>query len=135
MRKGRVRWLFAGSVAAIAVAVALSASAYGSSKAGKILVDGTTETVTNIDPAGNYDYGTATVDYLIFNRLLAAGPGKNLAPHAELATKCYSVGNLATWACNLRHGVKFSNGDPFTSADVKFSFDRTIKINDPSGIS
>src|SRR5579884_3138105 len=84
MRKGRVRWLFAGSVAAIAVAVALSASAYGSSKAGKILVDGTTETVTNIDPAGNYDYGTATVDYLIFNRLLAAGPGKNLAPHAEL---------------------------------------------------
>jgi peptide/nickel transport system substrate-binding protein len=135
MRKGRVRWLFAGSVTAIAVAVALSASAYGSSKAGKILVDGTTETVTNIDPAGNYDYGTATVDYLIFNRLLAAGPGKNLTPHAELATKCYSVGGLKTWACNLRKGVKFSNGDPFTSADVKFSFDRTIAINDPSGIS
>jgi peptide/nickel transport system substrate-binding protein len=136
MAKRRLRWLLTGSaVAAMAVAAALSASAYGSAKAGKILVDGTTETVTNIDPAGNYDYGTATVDYMIFNRLLTSGPGKNLAPRPELATKCYSVGNLKTWACNLRKGVKFSNGDAFTSADVKFSFDRTIAINDPSGIS
>jgi peptide/nickel transport system substrate-binding protein len=136
MARRRWRWLLVGSaVAATAVAAVLATSAYGSHKASNILLDGTTETVTNIDPAGNYDYGTATVDYMIFNRLLAAGPGKNLAPHPELATKCYSVKNLATWACNLRHGVKFSNGDSFTSADVKFSFDRTIKINDPSGIS
>lgn len=136
MAKRRFRWLLSGSaVAAIAVAVLLSASAYGSAKSGKILIDGTTETVTNIDPAGNYDYGTATVDYMIFNRLLASGPGKNLAPRPELATKCFSVGNLKTWACNLRKGVKFSNGDAFTSTDVKFSFDRTIAINDPSGIS
>jgi peptide/nickel transport system substrate-binding protein len=28
---------------------------------------------------------------------------------------------------------KFSNGDPLTSADVKFSFDRINKINDPNG--
>ena len=136
MAKRRLRWLLSGSVvAAVAIAALLSASAYGSAKAGKIIVDGTTETVTNIDPAGNYDYGTATVDYMIFNRLLAAGPGKNLAPHPELATGCSSVGNLKTWACTLRKGVKFSNGDPFTSTDVKFSFDRTIAINDPSGIS
>jgi len=136
MARRRVRWLLIGSVLAAAmVTAAVSATAYGSGKAGKILLDGTTETVTNIDPAGNYDYGTATVDYMIFNRLLASGPGKNLAPHPELATSCNSVGNLKTWVCNLRKGVKFSNGDNFTSADVKFSFDRTIAINDPSGIS
>jgi peptide/nickel transport system substrate-binding protein len=139
MRKRRLSWLLpASAVAALAVAAALSATAYGGANAkaaSSILIDGTTETVTNIDPAGNYDYGTATVDYMIFNRLLASGPGKNLAPHAELATKCFSVGGLKTWACDLRKGVKFSNGDPFTSTDVKFSFDRTIKIKDPSGIS
>lgn len=136
MGRRRTRWLLIGfALAAVVVTAAVSATAYGSSKAGKILVDGTTETVTNIDPAGNYDYGTATVDYMIFNRLLASGPGKNLAPHPELATKCYTVGGLKTWACNLRKNVKFSNGDAFTSTDVKFSFDRTIKINDPSGIS
>ncbi len=136
MGRRKWRWLLAGSAAAATAAAAvLATSAYGGHKASNILLDGTTETVTNIDPAGNYDYGTATVDYMIFNRLLAAGPGKNLAPHPELATKCYSVGGLKTWACNLRKGVKFSNGDAFTSADVKFSFDRTIKIADPSGIS
>jgi peptide/nickel transport system substrate-binding protein len=121
------------AIAAASAALAETGSS-GSAKA-SVLVDGTTDTVTNIDPAGNYDYGTATVDYMIFNRLLASGPGKNLAPHSELATKCASMGNLKTWACNLRKGVEFSNGDAFTSADVKYSFDRTIKIKDPSGIS
>jgi peptide/nickel transport system substrate-binding protein len=141
MSSKRMTWRLAGAVvlvmlAAVAVAsAALARSGSTGSARASVLTDGTTDTVTNVDPAGNYDYGTATVDYMIFNRLLASGPGKNLAPHAELATKCASVGSLKTWACDLRKGVKFSNGDPFTSADVKYSFDRTIKIKDPSGIS
>jgi peptide/nickel transport system substrate-binding protein len=118
-----------------AAALWLVAGATARTTASNILIDGTTETVTNLDPAGNYDYGTGTVDYMIFDRLLVSGPGKNLAPKASLATKCSPVGGLATWACTLRKGVQFSNGDPFTSADVKYSFDRTIKIKDPSGIS
>jgi peptide/nickel transport system substrate-binding protein len=133
----KARWrliLVPAALAALALFSVAGASARTSASS-SIITDGTTDTVTNIDPAGNYDYGTATVDYMIFNRLLAAGPGKNLKPHAELATKCASMGNLKTWGCTLRQGVKFSNGDPFTSTDVKFSFDRTIKIKDPSGIS
>ena len=34
-----------------------------------------------------------------------------------------------TWEFKLRHGVRFWNGDPLTSADVKFSID---KIDDPA---
>src|SRR5207245_4989105 len=30
-----------------------------------------------------------------------------------------------TWRFKLRPGVKFHNGDPFTSADAKFSVERT----------
>jgi peptide/nickel transport system substrate-binding protein len=133
----KARWrlmLVPAALAAVSLFAVAGASARTSSSS-SIITDGTTDTVTNIDPAGNYDYGTATVDYMIFNRLLEAGPGKNLSPHGALATKCASVGNLKTWACNLRKNVKFSNGDSFTSTDVKFSFDRVIKIKDPSGIS
>ena len=42
----------------------------------------------------------------------------------ELATKCFSVGTLRTWRCNLRKGVTFQDGSSFDSADVKFSIDR-----------
>jgi len=119
---------------AVAALVAASAATARTSASSSIVIDGTTDTVTNVDPAGNYDFGSGTVDYQIFNRLLEAGPG-SLAPHPALATKCAFKGNLKTYACTLRHGVKFSNGDPFTSTDVKYSFDRVIKIKDPSGIS
>jgi peptide/nickel transport system substrate-binding protein len=133
----KARWRFLlvpAALAAVSLFVVAGASAR-TSDSSSIITDGTTGTVTNIDPAGNYDYDTATVDYLIFDRLLVSGPGKNLAPHQSLATGCASMGSLKTWACTLRKGIKFSNGDDFTSTDVKFSFDRVIKIKDPSGIS
>jgi peptide/nickel transport system substrate-binding protein len=131
--KRRRTLLLVPAVLAVAALVAASASARTASSS-SIIVDGTTDTVTNVDPAGNYDFGSGTVDYQIFNRLLEAGPG-SLTPHPALATKCAFKGNLKTYACTLRRGVKFSNGDSFTSADVKWSFDRVIKIKDPSGIS
>ena len=133
MKRRRMLLLVPAGIAAAAL-VAVSAATAHTSASSAIVVDGTTDTVTNIDPAGNYDFGSGTVDYQIFNRLLEAGPG-SLAPHPALATKCAFKGNLKTFACTLRKGVKFSNGDAFTSADVKFSFDRVIKIKDPSGIS
>ncbi len=34
-----------------------------------------------------------------------------------------------TWVFKLRQGVKFHNGDPFTSADAKFSLERTYDPN------
>jgi peptide/nickel transport system substrate-binding protein len=101
--------------------------------AGATLIDGTTDTVVNIDPAGNYDFGSGTVDYQIFQHLLEAGPG-SLTPHAVLATKCGFKGNLRTFVCKLRKGVKFHNGKRMTSADVVWSFRRVKKIHDPSGI-
>src|SRR5439155_12191591 len=34
-----------------------------------------------------------------------------------------------TWTIKLRDGIKWSNGDPFTSADVKFTFDLAASAN------
>jgi peptide/nickel transport system substrate-binding protein len=108
-------------------------SSPGAASAGGTIVAGTTDTVTNIDPAGAYDYGTFTLAENIYNNLYQALNGAKLVP--SLATKCAPVGTAKTWRCTLRRGVKFSDGSAFDSADVKASFERTIKINDPSGIS
>src|SRR5919198_1627140 len=120
-------------VVTLGAGAGLSARHTANAAAAATLVDGTTDTVVNIDPAGNYDFGSGTVDYQIFQHLLEAGPG-SLTPHPVLATKCEFRGGLTTYACQLRHGVKFHNGETMTSADVVWSFRRVLKIHDPSGI-
>ena len=133
MGKRRMRWLLLGvSLAAVAAAAALAASAYGGSKSSGIIIDGTTGTVVNIDPANQYDYDSFTADLNIFEGLYGFPHGAKLEP--VLATGCSHSTDLKTWTCQLRHGVKFSNGDPMTSADVKYSFDRVVKIKGDQGI-
>jgi len=131
----RVRYLVAlgaGVLALAAVAASAALSAPQRSNASTIL-DGTTDTVTNVDPAGNYDYGSFTVDILMYQHLLDFPAGSKV-PSPSLATGCTANGAQTAWTCTLKQGVKFSNGDPFTSADVKWSFDRVNTIKDPSGI-
>ena len=70
---------------------------------------------------------------LIYQQLMGFPNGAKLQP--VLATRCFAVGGNRTWRCNLRRGVEFHDGSAFDSADVKHSFDRVIKIDDPSGIS
>ena len=54
------------------------------------------------------------------------------AVEPELATS-YSVshGGLV-YTFNLRHGVLFQNGEPFTSADVVYSFNRLFTVGTPT---
>src|SRR5262249_22934580 len=52
----------------------------------------------------------------------------------EAAQSCkFTDADSQTFDCSLRTDLKFSNGEPLTSQDVKFSFERTIKINDENG--
>ena len=123
----------AGLVALLTAAIVAGAGQSAPSAQGGTIVAGTTDTVTNIDPAGAYDYGSFTLAENIYNNLYQASNGVKVSP--SLATKCAPVGTVKTWRCTLRRGVKFSDGSAFDSADVKASFDRVVKINDPSGIS
>jgi peptide/nickel transport system substrate-binding protein len=122
------------AVGLLAVA-AVAASAWargGHDTASSTLIDGTTDSVTNIDPANEYDYGTFTLDLLLFQGLYGYPHGSKLEP--VLATGCKPQGTTKTWACTLRRNVKFADGTPMTSADVKHSFDRVLKIKGDQGI-
>ena len=121
------------ALAAVGVTAAQSKPLAANHRSASTIIDGTTDTVTNVDPAGNYDYGSATVDLLVYEHLFDY-PLHHKTPTPSLATGCTANAAQTAWKCTLRQGVKFSNGDPFTSADVKWSFDRVNKIKDPSGI-
>lgn len=121
-------------LAAAGGALALLVSACGGGGAGgakSALVIGTTDSqVTSIDPAGSYDLPSSTLQYNIFQQLLRIPPGGN-KPEPDLAQKC-GFSDPKTYKCTLKTGQKFSNGDPVTAKDVKFSFDRNKKIDDPN---
>lgn len=135
MSRGKPSWCLVAAFASVALTAFGGPARAGTdpATAKNTLIDGTTDTVTNIDPAGNYNYGTDTVDREIFQHLFTFEPGST-APAPELATGCTANETDTEWTCTLRQGVKFQNGDALTSTDVKFSFDRVVKIHDPSGI-
>jgi peptide/nickel transport system substrate-binding protein len=97
------------------------------------VVVGMTDDVLATDPASGYDPGS----WLLFNNVfqsLLSFPRGGIEPEPEAAEEChFSDGQTRVFECTLRDGLEFSNGDPFTSEDVKFTFDRMLKINDPSG--
>src|SRR3954454_18935849 len=92
---------------------------------------GTTDTVTALDPAGSYDLGSSTLEYNLYQNLVTVPP--NSTKIVGDAAKSCSYDNPKTLTCTLNPGEKFSNGDPLTSSDVKYSFERAIKIQDANG--
>lgn len=94
---------------------------------------GTTETVTAMDPAGSYDFGSWNLQYNIFEQLMTVPAGES-DPVGDAAESC-EYDDPQTVTCKLKDGLKFSNGHDLTSSDVKFSFERNINIADPNGSS
>jgi len=60
--------------------------------------------------------------YAMHDALVKPMPDNKMAPC--LATKWSESADGLTYDFELRQGVKFHNGDPFTAEDVKFSFER-----------
>ncbi|GAA3513684.1 ABC transporter substrate-binding protein [Actinocatenispora rupis] len=93
---------------------------------------GTTDKVTSLDPAGAYDLGSWTLMYNMYQTLLKIPVGST-TPQPDAATCSFS--NPTTYRCVLRGGLTFSNGDPLTATDAKFTFDRMLAIKNPNGPS
>ena len=91
------------------------------------LVYGTTEKVTDMDPANAYDFHTWEIFYNIYQGLTGYPAGKtNLIPN--LAESYDIVDDGKGYIFKLKEGVKFSDGTPFDANAVKWSIDRVMRI-------
>jgi peptide/nickel transport system substrate-binding protein len=74
----------------------------------------------DLDPRVGTDAQSQHLDGLIFDSLVARDAHMNIIP--DLA-ETWEARDPFTYVFHLRRGVKFHDGRPFTSADVKFTFD------------
>ncbi|MGW7441397.1 ABC transporter substrate-binding protein [Streptomyces sp. NPDC054849] len=131
----RNQWLAAPLGAATAAALLSGCGSTDGSNAGsgKGVVMGISDKVKSTDPASGYDPGS----WLLFNNVfqsLLSFPKGGTTPEPDAAQSCaFEGGDSKLYKCVLRPGLKFSNGHSLTSKDVKFSFERTLKINDENG--
>jgi peptide/nickel transport system substrate-binding protein len=86
------------------------------------LVVGQGGDISRLDPHFSTSSNDIRVSFNVFDNLTIRHPDGKLQP--GLATEWRNTGPT-TYQFKLRQGVKFHNGDPFTSADAKFSLERT----------
>ncbi|MEV1069527.1 ABC transporter substrate-binding protein [Streptomyces sp. NPDC050263] len=125
----------------LAPALAACGASDSGSNSGDAIVVGTTDRFTAtkdapapLDPAYSYDVGTWNILRQTVQTLMIQPKGEG-EPVPEAAQSCgfTDTGN-ERFACKLRSGLKFANGDAITAEDVKFSIERARTIKADSGV-
>lgn len=104
----------------------------GAADGGDSIVVGMSDEVLAADPASGYDPGSWLLFNNVFQSLLSFPRGGSI-PQPEAAESCAFENGNRVYRCTLRDGLTFSNGNDLTSEDVKYSFERAIRIADPDG--
>ncbi|MGW1563630.1 ABC transporter substrate-binding protein [Streptomyces sp. NPDC002144] len=126
----RTQWPTLLAPVALAFALLTGCSVFGGPPR---LVVGMSDDVLATDPASGYDPGSWLLFDNVFQTLLSF-PSGGTVPQPEAAEACgFTDGHARIYRCTLKKGLKFSNGDSLTAEDVKFSFDRTVMIDDDAG--
>ncbi|MEV0890855.1 ABC transporter substrate-binding protein [Promicromonospora sp. MEB111] len=132
------------TTAAVAVAATLALAACGggtqdASSAGgggfeaEPAEGGTVQVLQNadfsyLDPARGWDGGVNNFYRLVYRQLTTSAPGSAEDPTEIVPDLAESLGEVSddglTWTYTLKDGLKFDNGDPITSAEVKFGISR-----------
>jgi peptide/nickel transport system substrate-binding protein len=108
--------------AAAAVPLTAGGPALAQTTQKKELVTAQSGDVSKFDPHFSTSSNDVRVSFNVFDNLVSRHPDGKLYP--SLATE-WKLEGQTTWRFKLRQGVKFHNGDPFTSADAKYSIERT----------
>jgi peptide/nickel transport system substrate-binding protein len=78
---------------------------------------------TNLDPRVGIDAYSERIDNLIFDDLLTRDEHFHVQPGLA---ESWDIPDPLTYIFHLRHGVRFHDGRPLTSRDVKFTFDSVL---------
>jgi peptide/nickel transport system substrate-binding protein len=124
----------------LAPALAACSDSGGGSGAGHAIVVGTTDRFVSskespypFDPAAAYDVSARSVLRNTVQTLMRVPRGGG-EPVPEAATKCgFADRQNEQFRCTLRRGLKFSDGEPLTAEDVKYSIDRILHIKYEEG--
>jgi peptide/nickel transport system substrate-binding protein len=84
-----------------------------------------------LNPGITTDFYDYMVSGAIYNKLVTLGPDQ--APAPDLAKSWTVSEDAKTLTFKLNSGVKWHDGKPFSSADVKFSYEKIINVYHGSG--
>jgi len=122
-------WLATAGVGGTATATAAAATPR---RGGTALVSfSSAQTSDKLDPAQLETFFEAYAGGLLYDSLLEVDA--NNTPVPALATSWTSSKDLRTWTFELRQGVEFHDGRPFTSADVVWTIARLLNPASGSG--
>jgi peptide/nickel transport system substrate-binding protein len=79
---------------------------------------------TNLDPRVGIDAQSERIDALIFDDLLDRDEHLNVKP---ALAQSWDIPDPLRYVFHLHHGVKFHDGRPLTSRDVKWTFDSLLQ--------
>jgi len=103
----------------VLLGLAIVVSSVSAQPKGSLTVGVSTD-LQSLDPAIEYTTAGQMMQRHFFDSLVDFSPDGKIMP--RLATS-WKLTDEKTWRINLRKGVKFHNGNPFTAADVKFSIE------------
>ena len=120
----------AGIAVAVAAALAgsVAAATHGSVRAAGTLVIDRSFEIKTADPQRAFEPTASIVDRGIYDTLLTYKGSDVAHPVPQLVTSYKASNGAKTWTFNLKHNVRFANGQPLTAADVVFSFRRLINL-------
>ena len=112
---------------AAAILAAFVLGAGGAAQAQDTIVYGTTDKVTQMDPASAYDFHTWELFSNTNQSLLTYKPGTpEIIPGLASSFSVNTAGTEYTF--KLRPGLKFTDGTPFTADAVKWTIDRVVRL-------
>lgn len=144
LRSGAQRWMTAASLAGtlgivVAVSMPSALAARGTSTRVSVRSGGTlnyreTGTPTCVDPLIAPTTVEGAIDYATFDNLVLMDGKGNFRPDLATHWKYGDKGKRITFF--LRHGVRFSNGDPLTASTIKFNMQRILgPVGQQAGMS